>query len=182
MPPAPGCATQPAGTHQRRGRFDCEQAERLRTLLEAKQQYDKSVHSINELFAAGLLSDIEQQKELKLANDALEKVRGVALKTRESMPMNKKAAQEALQAAIEKNDPAAMEAAVDQLKNQGGSADLYQRNLGHNWGAHTLGKVHMEHRLEEAIKNNDPAAIEHCVAELKKMGEMAGEDSCSISG
>ena len=38
------------------------------------------------------------------------------------------------------------------------------------------------YRLEEAIKNNDPAAIEHCVAELKKMEEMAEEDSCSISG
>jgi hypothetical protein len=41
------------------GTYYFVQAERLRTLLEAKQQYDKSVHSINELFAAGLLSDIE---------------------------------------------------------------------------------------------------------------------------
>jgi len=160
-----------------------DQDGRLSELLDAKKKYEKSKAAIEELVAAGIMSEAEAAKELKQANDALDKARAVTLNTKAECPKNRQEMESKLEQAINANDPKAIETAVAGLKDLD---DAKVARLGYNpaahWGAHTLGRVHVEHRLQEAIQNNDPEAVEACVEELKKMEDLSQEDDVSISG
>mmetsp|Transcript_75527 Transcript_75527/g.110641 ORF Transcript_75527/g.110641 Transcript_75527/m.110641 type:complete len:246 (-) Transcript_75527:736-1473(-) len=108
------------------------------------------------------------------------------VKEEDARPMTRVKAQANVEAAMASNDPAAIEKAVDELKEFERKEKVYRDSLnsmteGH-WGAHTLGRTHLEHQLQEAIKNNDAAEVERCVDALKQMDEASQEDSVSISG
>jgi len=108
------------------------------------------------------------------------------VKEEDARPMTRVKAQANVEAAMASNDPAAIEKAVDALKEFERKEKAYRDSLnsmteGH-WGAHTLGRTHLEHQLQEAIKNNDAAEVERCVDGLKQMDEASQEDSVSISG
>ena len=99
-------------------------------------------------------------------------------------PLTRAKAQANVEEAMVNNDAAAIQKAVDELKDFEHNEKVYKQSLqsmGH-WGAHTLGRTHLEHQLQEAIKNGDAAEVERCVDELKQMDEASQEDSVSISG
>lgn len=171
------------GAKRSAGNSLTDQAGRLNVLLEAKKKYEKSKAAVDELVAAGIMTEAEAAKELKVANDALDKARSVTLKSKAECPKTRQDAEARLEEAINKNDPKAIESAVAALKElDEAKVQKYGYNPTGHWGAHTLGRVHAEHRLQEAIQSGDAEAVEACVAELKMMEDASQEEDCSISG
>ena len=62
-------------------------------------------------------------------------------------------AQKKIDQAMLNNDPAAMQAAVDALKDmesKGKNRKAMLHDLGH-WGGHTLGRTHLEHQMQVGL-------------------------------
>lgn len=153
-------------------------------IVDAKKQYERSVAAVKELVQAGIITQEEADREIMLAQDTLNKIKSgnidkvrkggclpiMALLEKkraaesdmfgmteeddtELAAMTREKAQKKIDQAMLNNDPAAMQAAVDALKDmesKGKNRKAMLHDLGH-WGGHTLGRTHLEHQMQVGL-------------------------------
>ena len=160
-------------------------------IVDAKKQYERSVAAVKELVQAGIITQEEADREIMLAQDTLNKIKsgnidkirkggclpimaplekkraaeGAKSKASSDMfgmteeddtelaAMTREKAQKKIDQAMLNNDPAAMQAAVDALKDmesKGKNRKAMLHDLGH-WGGHTLGRTHLEHQMQVGL-------------------------------